>query len=103
MKRGFKEMEKDYLKSADNFFDIILKLKSREDCYRLFDDICTIKEIKDLAQRLEIAQMLQDGKSYKAVSELTGASTATVGRVSKCLSYGSGGYKMALALLNEDK
>ena len=74
----------------------MLKLKSKEDCRKFFEDVCTIKELQDISQRLEVAKLLTDGKNYQEVSRLTGASTATISRVNKCLNYGSGGYKIVL-------
>lgn len=76
----------------DNFFEAVLKLKSIEDCRLFFEDVCTIKELEAISQRLEVAKMLLDGKNYGEVSKATGASTATISRVNKCLTYGKGGY-----------
>ena len=78
--------------SLDRLFASIIKLESVEECYRFFEDICTIKEIRDIAQRLDVAVMLSEGKNYQEITALTGASTATISRVNKCLQYGSGGY-----------
>ncbi len=75
-------------------FDAILKLDNIEECYRFFEDVCTIKEIKDIAQRFEVARLLKDGESYQRISDKTKASTATISRVSKSLSYGADGYKL---------
>ena len=69
-----------------------MKLESVEECYRFFEDVCTVKEIRDIAQRLDVATMLSEGKNYQEITSLTGASTATISRVNKCLQYGSGGY-----------
>lgn len=74
----------------------ILELKTEQECADFFNDICTIKELQDIAQRLEVACMLDEGKNYLEISALTGASTATISRVKKCLYYGSGGYRRAL-------
>ena len=76
----------------DNFFEAVLKLKSIEDCRLFFEDVCTIKELEAISQRLEVAKMHLDGKNYGEVSKATGASTATISRVNKCLTYGKGGY-----------
>ena len=81
---------------TDKLFKVILKLNSIEDCYNFFEDICTVSEIKAIAQRLEVAQMLRDGKKYLDIEILTGASSATISRVNKCLQYGTGGYSMIL-------
>lgn len=83
-------------KNCEDLFNAILKLKTVEDCQKFFEDVCTIKEVLDMAQRLEVASLLKDGKNYQEVSRITGASTATISRVSKCLNYGAGGYLMVL-------
>lgn len=80
----------------DRLFNAILELSSLEECSSFFEDICTIKEIQDMSQRLEVARMLNQNKSYTEISKETGASTATISRVNKCLVYGSDGYKRAL-------
>ena len=85
-----------HTEATDNLFRTILSLNSVEECYAFFEDVCTIKELQDMSQRLEVAQLLHEGKSYVQISEKTGASTATIGRVNKCLNYGSGGYRNAL-------
>ncbi len=77
-------------------FRAILTLKNEDECEAFFEDICTIKELQDLTQRLAVAQMLHDGEKYQAIEEKTGASTATISRVNKCLNYGSGGYRTVL-------
>lgn len=83
--------------SMDRLFDTILNLKTREDCYAYFEDLCTIKELQDMAQRLDVAVLLEQGYSYQKITENVETSTATIGRVSKCLNYGTGGYKKAIA------
>ena len=83
-------------KETDKLFEAILSLENTEECYRFFEDICTVKELLDISQRLEVARMLKTGKSYQEVSKETGASTATISRVNKCLLYGSGGYSLIL-------
>lgn len=87
--------------SIERLFDAILRLESREDCARFFEDICTIKEVQDMAQRLDAAILLDQGVNYQTISEQVGISTATISRVSKCLNYGSGGYRDALAKMKE--
>ena len=87
--------------SVDKLFSAILNLESHEDCYRFFEDICTIKELQDISQRLEIALLLSEGKSYQEIAAAVGASTATICRVSKCLNYGDGGYATAIERLKE--
>lgn len=87
--------------STDKLFEAILTLKNTDECYQFFEDICTIAEIKALAQRLEVAKMLRDGKTYTDISEKTGASTATISRVNRSLNYGADGYKTVLDRLDE--
>ncbi len=85
-----------HIDAFDELFSAILKLKSIDDCHKFFEDVCTIKELEDVSQRLEVAKQLLDGKNYQTISKETGASTATISRVNKCLNYGSGGYKLVL-------
>ena len=89
--------------SIERLFDAILRLESREDCARFFEDICTIKEVQDMAQRLDAAILLDQGVNYQTISEQVGISTATISRVSRCLNYGSGGYRMAIDRLKEEE
>lgn len=86
--------------SVDRLFQTILNLETIEDCYAYFEDICTIKEIQDMSQRLDTAILLSQGLSYQKITEQVDVSTATIGRVSKCLNYGSGGYRKAIQKLN---
>lgn len=88
--------------SIDRLFKGILTLKNIEDCYTFFDDICTINELQDMAQRLDTAFLLSEGKSYQTISQQVGVSTATIGRVSRCLNYGKGGYKTVIDKLKEE-
>ncbi|MBL4933344.1 MULTISPECIES: YerC/YecD family TrpR-related protein [Clostridium] len=92
---NLKSKEMDFLMKA------ILSLKSEEECYRFFEDICTINEIKAIEQRLQVAKMLKDGNTYTEVAKETGASTATISRVNKCINYGSDGYNIVLKRLGE--
>ncbi len=87
--------------AVERFFQAILTLKDKEECSLFFEDICTIQELETFAQRLEVAENLVAGKSYQEVNKLTGASTATISRVGKCINYGSGGYKMVINRLDE--
>ena len=96
-------MENFDIKKFDGLFEAILKLQNTEECRRFFEDVCTIKELEDISQRLEVASLLSEGKNYQEVSKATGASTATISRVNKCLEYGNGGYNIVLDRLNEDK
>lgn len=82
--------------STDRLFDAILSLQSREECYAFFEDLCTVKELKDMAQRLDVAILLSEGASYQKIAEQVETSTATIGRVSRCLNYGAGGYRFML-------
>lgn len=82
--------------SIDRLFLSILNLETIDECYKYFEDICTVKELQDMAQRLETAILLDNGENYQKISEDVGISTATIGRVSKCLKYGTGGYRMAI-------
>lgn len=81
---------------TDKLFEAILTLETVEECYRFFEDIATIGEIKALAQRLEVAKMLDTGMTYEDIVAQTGASTATISRVKKCLHYGADGYRIVL-------
>jgi TrpR-related protein YerC/YecD len=80
----------------DKLFEAILTLKTVDECYRFFEDLATISEIKALAQRLEVAKMLDAGMTYEDIVAATGASTATISRVKKCLHYGADGYRIVL-------
>lgn len=83
-------------KEVDHLFDAILTLKDREECYKFFEDVCTINELLSIAQRYEVALMLREGKKYLDISKDTGASTATISRVNRSLNYGNDGYDMTL-------
>ena len=89
-------MENIHTKDVDDLFDAILSLKTREECYMFFEDLCTINEIISLSQRLSVAKKLDEGKTFSVITAETGASSATIGRVNKCLSYGTGGYRKVL-------
>ncbi len=89
-------MDKYNVDVHDEFFEAILKLRTIDDCRAFFDDVCTIKELQDLSQRLKVAGLLRLKKSYLEIANETGASTATISRVSRCLNYGSGGYSLVL-------
>ncbi len=86
----------------DQLFQAILSLNSLEECYEFFEDICTVNELRSLAQRLEVARMLKEGVSYEKIVAVTGASTATISRVKRCLVYGADGYKKILMRLDGD-
>jgi len=80
----------------DDFFKAVLKLESEEECYRFFEDICTIKEIQSIAQRLQVAKLLRQNKTYNEIEDGTGASTATISRINRALNYGANGYNIIL-------
>ena len=92
-------MQKLHCESVDRLFRTILNLESIEECYAYFEDLCTIKEVQDMSQRLDTAILLSKGMSYQKIAEQVSVSSATIGRVSKCLNYGSGGYKNAIEKL----
>ena len=94
-------MEKFRNPSVDRLFQTILNLQTVEDCYAYFEDLCTIKEIKDMAQRLDTAILLSQGLSYQKIAEQVDVSSATICRVSKCYNYGTGGYRSAIEKLEE--
>ena len=77
------------------FYEAVMTLGSQEECKRFFEDICTIKELQAISQRMRVACLLDGGSNYLEVSEATGASSATISRVNRCLHYGSG-YRAAL-------
>ncbi len=88
-------MGKDIKTSAvDLFFDGILCLKNKEECYQFFEDICTVKELTAIAQRFEVAKMLREERTYIDIAKNTGASTATISRVNRSLNYGNESYDM---------
>ena len=89
--------------SMDRLFQTILNLKTIDECYAYFEDLCTIKELNDMSQRLDAAVLLDQGLSYQKIMEQVAISTATIGRVSRCLNYGTGGYKTAINKLKEDQ
>ncbi len=91
-------------KSIQRLFDAILRLETREECLQFFEDVCTIKEVRDMAQRLDVAILLDQGRNYQDISALTKVSSATISRVNRCLVYGNGGYKSAIDKIpQEDK
>ncbi|NLN65254.1 MAG: hypothetical protein GX144_07590 [Clostridiaceae bacterium] len=87
---------------TDKLFEAILLLRNKEECYSFFEDVGTIAEIKAFAQRLEVAKMLDQGKTYREIHENTGASEATISRVSRSLNYGADGYRLILERLREN-
>lgn len=89
--------------AVDYLFDAILCLKSREECYAFFEDVCTVNELLSLSQRFEVAKMLRDQRTYQDIAQKTGASTATISRVNRSLNYGNDGYDLAFARLDDNK
>lgn len=87
---------------VDKLFQAILLLKNDEECYRFFEDICTVSEIKAIAQRLEVAKMLDKERTYSEIAEKTGASTATISRVKRCLYFGADGYRLIIDRIKEN-
>ena len=81
---------------TDLLFDAILSMKSKEDCYRFFEDVSTVNELRALSQRFFIAKLLFEGKTYQEIEALTKASTATISRINKCCRYGADGYRIAI-------
>ena len=90
-------------KDMDFLYRGILSLQTRDECYAFFEDICTIKELQAMAQRFRVAQMLRENKNYQQIQADTGASSATISRVNKCLLYGSGGYATALERMGKEQ
>ena len=97
---GINERLRDPLN--DGLFEAILLLKDKEECYRFFEDLATVSELKALAQRLEVAKQLERDETYIAIAESTGASTATISRVKRCLYNGADGYQLVLKRLAEN-
>ena len=87
---------------VDHLFEAILTLKSKEECYSFFEDLCTVNELLSLSQRFEVAAMLKEHKTYLEIAEKTGASTATISRVNRSLTYGNDGYEMVLSRMKEE-
>lgn len=93
-----KQKENKYL---DNFIKAVLSLENPEEVKAFFEDVCTIKELQDMTYRLEVARLLSNGKVFNDISKETGTSSATIGRVNKCLIYGPGGYKTVLERIED--
>lgn len=89
-------------RQTDQLFNAILQLKDLEECYEFFDDLCTISETQSLSQRFDVATLLNLKKTYDTIQEETGASTATISRVRRCLDYGSGGYEKIIERLPKE-
>lgn len=89
-------------KDVDFLFDAILQLRTREECYMLFEDLCTVQEMKALSQRLVVAKMLSEGRVYSEIVKTTGASTATISRVKRSLDYGCDSYAMVFDRMEDE-
>lgn len=89
--------------AADRLCEVLLQLKTKEECYALLEDLCTVREVKDLSQRLQVAALLEQGNSCKSVAAETGVSATTVSRVHSCMEYGAGGYRRALRRLRGEE
>lgn len=86
---------------TDAFFEAVLTLKNVDECYKFFEDVCTVKELMSIAQRFTVAKMLTDKKVYSEIVAKTGASTATISRVNRSLTYGADGYEMVFGRLKK--
>lgn len=93
--------DKIHTEAVDDLFEAILTLKDKSECYRFFEDICTVNELLSISQRFEVAKMLKDKRTYHDISEKTGASTATISRVNRSLNYGNDGYEIVFNRVNE--
>ena len=91
-----------HTKAVNHLFDAILSLENKEECYRFFEDVCTVNELLSLSQRYEVARMLRAQKTYLDIAEKTGASTATISRVNRSLNYGNDGYDMVFERVSVD-
>ena len=96
-------MDKFRNENVDFLFKSVLTLKNLDECYAFFEDICTIKELQSIAQRVVVAKMLIDGRVYSEIVKETGASTATISRVNRSLTYGNDGYSIAFSRLEDMK
>ncbi len=97
MTSKLKDMNIEYL------FKAILTLENIEECYKFFEDLCTIQELKAMSQRIEVAKMLSENRVYSEIVNETGASTATISRVNRSLNYGSDGYSIVFERLNKNE
>ena len=93
--------KKIHTEAVDHLFEAVLCLENKEECYTFFEDVCTINELLSLSQRFEVARMLRQKKTYLEISEKTGASTATISRVNRSLTYGNDGYEMVFSRIAE--
>ncbi len=91
-----------YTKEVETLFEAILTLRNVDECRVFFEDVCTLKELREISQRLQVAQMLRSGTSYAVINAQTGVSTATISRVSRCLEYGPGGYDLVMSRMEKE-
>lgn len=91
-----------YTKEVETLFEAILTLRNVDECRVFFEDVCTLKELREISQRLQVAQMLRSGTSYALINAQTGVSTATISRVSRCLEYGPGGYDLVMSRMEKE-
>ena len=91
-----------HTEAVNHLFDAILSLENKEECYRFFEDVCTVNELLSLSQRYEVARMLRAQKTYLDIAEKTGAYTATISRVNRSLNYGNDGYDMVFERVSVD-
>lgn len=96
-------MNKFRTEQTDKLLKAIMNMESLDDCYEFFEDLCTVKELQDMAQRFETAIRLNNGESYLSIAKSVGISTATISRVNRCLVYGDGGYKKAIKIIEEEE
>lgn len=95
-------MTKNNYDACEKLYQAFVSVNDSDECKKLLDDLCTINEIQAMVQRLEVAKMLKEGKKFADIAVLTGASTATISRVSRCLNYGSGGYSIVLDRIGDN-
>ncbi len=96
-------MKKFSISECEILLKSIVAINNYDDAKKFLEDVCTIKELQDMTQRVTVAKYLSEGKSYQEISKETGASPATISRVSKCLNYGDGGYENVLKAIKEDE
>ena len=89
--------------SSDALYRAIVSIRDEKECRQFLEDLCTVSELKAMAQRIDVAMLLDDGLIYSEILEKTGASSATISRVNRCLHYGAGGYQMGVARLRDEE
>lgn len=94
-------MNKLHNKNTDRFFEAVLTLKNTDECYKFFEDVCTVGEIESIVQRFAVAEMLKDKCVYNEIVAKTGASTATISRVNRSLNYGNDGYDIVFGRMGK--